>query len=1119
DEGAGDILMSTYSAPFFRDGRFRGVATVDIPLQSLHERVSAEELDGRHFSIFSAEGRFIFNPDPRLIGRPVEEVLREAGRTELIGLTRDITAGREGVAKFPGFEDETRQWLAYAPIESAGWALATRTSEAEALAFARSQTAQLIGALALTLVLIILGVWAVSRRLARPILELENAADRVAAGELGVRVHCTSQDEIGNLTRSFSAMAGQLEQRQAALKRQADELEQRVEERTAELREREHRFRALFERSAEAHLIFDDSGVIDCNEAAARLFGYDTREQLVGLSNEQLSPPAQSDGRASRDCAIEVAEQALRDGHARVDWQYRRADGQVFPVEIGVSPIALAEKTVFLGVVHDLTARKQIEEELRRARELAEEASRAKGDFLANMSHEIRTPMNAIIGMAHLALKTELSAKQRNYVEKIDSASRSLLGIINDILDFSKIEAGKLDIESIDFRLEDVLDNVATLIGLKARQKGLELLFSVEPTAVPRYLVGDPLRLGQVLINLASNAVKFTDSGEIVISVERVDEHEGRVTLRFAVRDTGIGLTTEQQSRLFQSFTQADGSTTRKYGGTGLGLAISKRLVEMMGGEIGVDSEPGAGSTFSFTAVLGSRSEPDARALEAIPEIEGKRVLVVDDNATSREILKDMLASLHFDVALTASGQEAIAEVEAAAEAGQDYAIVFMDWKMPGMDGAQAARVIKSGAAGARTPAVVMVTAYGREEVMRQADEARVDGFLIKPVSPSTLFDIVMEVLGRSGVPRESGGDAQAAASPAPADLHGVRVLLVEDNEINQEVALEILRGAGLAVTIAGNGREALEALDGRDFEGVLMDVQMPVMDGLEATRAIRAQPRFAKLPIVAMTANAMAGDRERCLEAGMDDYVSKPIDPDELFAAIARRFGRPPVEPVEAALETSAGAGQDVDPNGLPEQIPGFDVGSGLKRVAGNRRLYLKLLRELAAHHAEDAIEIRSALAAADVERARRLAHTLKGVAGNLSATELQSAAKAVDESIKAADTGPETLAARIDDLERCLAEALSALRERLPPEAAEVDSPSAETLPEARRAEIANRLREVSQLGDITAAEELAAELPADSALARRITALTEAFDTDGLAGLADDIDKTVGDMAPDG
>jgi CheY-like chemotaxis protein len=290
-------------------------------------------------------------------------------------------------------------------------------------------------------------------------------------------------------------------------------------------------------------------------------------------------------------------------------------------------------------------------------------------------------------------------------------------------------------------------------------------------------------------------------------------------------------------------------------------------------------------------------------------------------------------------------------------------------------------------------------------------------------------------------------------------------------------------------------------------------------MDGLEATRAIRAQPRFAKLPIVAMTANAMAGDRERCLEAGMDDYVSKPIDPDELFAAIARRFGRPPVEPVEAALETSAGAGQDVDPNGLPEQIPGFDVGSGLKRVAGNRRLYLKLLRELAAHHAEDAIEIRSALAAADVERARRLAHTLKGVAGNLSATELHSAAKAVDEAIKQSDADPGELEARIDELGQVLQQALEALLERLPPEVVEVSSASEETWPEGRSTEIASRLREASQLGDITAAEELAAELPADSALARRITALTEAFDTDGLADLADDIDAQVSDMASDG
>jgi CheY-like chemotaxis protein len=440
-----------------------------------------------------------------------------------------------------------------------------------------------------------------------------------------------------------------------------------------------------------------------------------------------------------------------------------------------------------------------------------------------------------------------------------------------------------------------------------------------------------------------------------------------------------------------------------------------------------------------------------------------------------------------------------------------------MDWKMPGMDGAQAARSIKSEAED--PPAVVMVTAYGREEVMRQADEARVDGFLIKPVNPSTLFDTVMEVLGRSVV-----SDRPASAVPGPGAtaeeaLRGMRVLLVEDNEINQEVALEILRAAGAQVTIAGNGREALKALDAESFEGVLMDVQMPVMDGLEATRAIRAQPRFAALPIVAMTANAMAGDRERCLEAGMDDYVSKPIDPEELFATMARRFEPSPPGRAESATEARGTEDGASVADGLPEQIPGFDIDSGLKRVAGNRRLYLKLLRELAGHHADDVQDIRRALASDEHDRARRLAHTLKGVAGNLSATELHSAAKAVDEAIKQSDADPGELEARIDELGQVLQQALEALLERLPPEVVEVSSASEETWPEGRSTEIASRLREASQLGDITAAEELAAELPADSALARRITALTEAFDTDGLADLADDIDAQVSDMASDG
>jgi CheY-like chemotaxis protein len=508
------------------------------------------------------------------------------------------------------------------------------------------------------------------------------------------------------------------------------------------------------------------------------------------------------------------------------------------------------------------------------------------------MSHEIRTPMNAIIGMAHLALKTDLTPKQYDYLKKVDISAKSLLGIINDILDFSKIEAGKLDMESVDFQLEDTLDNISTLVGIKTQEKGLELLFKTDPS-VPTALVGDPLRLGQILINLSNNAVKFTDTGEIVISTELVQKDDTQVTLKFSVQDTGIGMTSEQAAKLFQPFMQADSSTTRKYGGTGLGLTISKRLAEMMGGEIWVESEPGGGSTFIFTANFGLGKERAKKRFTLPQDLRGMKVLVVDDNATSRDILQGMLESFSFEVTLAASAQEGLTELEKASES-QSFKLVIMDWKMPGMDGIEASKHIKYHKSLSKIPVIVMVTAYGREDIMKQAEAVGLEGFLLKPASPSILFDAIMQAFGEA-VP-ELSRVAQRKEQEAEALKHiqGAQVLLVEDNEINQQVAKEILEGAilegaGLKVALTNNGQEAVNAVKENEYDAVLMDVQMPVMDGYTATRQIRKDKRFKELPIIAMTAHAMTGDEDKSLQSGMNGHVTKPIDPDQLFSTLQK--------------------------------------------------------------------------------------------------------------------------------------------------------------------------------------------------------------------------------------
>ena len=672
--------------------------------------------------------------------------------------------------------------------------------------------------------------------------------------------------------------------------------------------------------------------------------------------------------------------------------------------------------TLWRGFFTDISEQKRLQAELSQARDEARAAELTKADFLANMSHEIRTPMNAIIGMTHLALQTRPTGRQLGYLHKIDNAAKSLLGIINDILDFSKIEAGKLAIESVPFSLHEVLDGLTTLIAQRAQDKGLELLFRIDPS-LPDGLVGDPLRLGQVLTNFSTNAVKFTEQGEVVVSAEVLERGED-VLLRFAVRDTGIGMDADQRARLFQAFHQADSSTTRRYGGTGLGLSISKQLVELMGGAIGVDSSPGAGSTFWFTLRLGVQAQAEATTAVSATDLAGKRVLVVDDNASAREILVTLARSLQMEASAAASAVEALMALQKA-DGRFPYEVVLLDWKLPVSSGTELARSIRRDPRLRTQPKIIMVTAYGREEVLGELDGLALDGLLVKPVDRATLLDALQVAYGE-----RVAGNGRSAPEDRAASLRGLSVLLAEDNEVNQEVAVEILHQAGIAVTVASNGREALDRLQAGGFDLVLMDLQMPVLDGLGATVELRRDPRWTNLPVIAMTANVMAADIERCRQAGMQDHIAKPLDVQQLFAVLARWAPRPggAAVPVPAAAPASV----YLDEALLPQQLPGIDIPGGIERMGGDPARLRRLLLKFAGNQAQAVPELRAALAAGDTARAQHLAHTLRGVAGSAGAVVVAEAAGRLEAALAAGMPAPEPL---LDALAAPMAEVLIAI------------------------------------------------------------------------------------------
>jgi two-component system sensor histidine kinase/response regulator len=744
------------------------------------------------------------------------------------------------------------------------------------------------------------------------------------------------------------------------------------------LRESEQRLQSILDNArAVIYVKGVDGRYVLVNRLFESLF-HVRRGEVVGKSDLDLFPTEMAESFRSNDRRVLAAGAPLQfeEVAPHDDGPHTYISTKFLLYDVNGVPHALC------GISTDITERKRAEVELKTAKEAAEAASQAKSVFLANMSHEIRTPMNGIIGMTELVLDTPLSPDQREYLKLVKESADSLLNVINDILDFSKVEAGKLDLEQIPFALRDNLGDAMKSLAFRAHTKGLELACHVA-TDVPDYVSGDPSRLRQVLNNLVGNAIKFTDQGEVVVDVQVDEQADGQVVLHFCIADTGIGVPLEKQALIFEAFEQADSSTTRRFGGTGLGLAISRKLIQMMGGRVWLESEPGHGSRFHFTARLSRASPPTVRTLAEGASLIDLPVLVVDDNATNRRILDEMLRNWRMCPTSVDGGPAAVAEMQRAAAAGKPFSLVLLDANMPQMDGFQLAAEInrQSQLAGVT---IMMLTSGDRPDDVRRCRQLGIASYLMKPIKQSELLEAIMLSLGRHVAP-----EAVAAEVPPPAAPgRHLKVLLAEDSVVNQKLAVYLLEKWGHHVTVANNGHEAVARVQAEPFDLVLMDVQMPEMDGLEATATIRQRETKSgtHVPIVAMTAHAMVGDRERCLESGMDDYLSKPIRARELLAAIEKVIaGQPPSDGKHA--ESS------------------IDWAAALDRLQGDRELLEELVGVIRQEAPRLLAEVRDAVDRGDAAALRLSAHTLKGSLGNFAAARAVEAARRLELMAKQGD------------------------------------------------------------------------------------------------------------------
>jgi len=756
---------------------------------------------------------------------------------------------------------------------------------------------------------------------------------------------------------------------------------------------------------------------LGCNQAFLETFNTE-RAAIRGKTVSEFIMIPETD----RPYYKQANEKILREGgFFSAETELPFADGKNHNVIYSLASFANSDGIIagLVGILIDISAQKETEKAMAYAKTAAEEAARTKSDFLANMSHEIRTPMGVIMGMLYLALGTHLDDKQRNYVEKAYSASKGLLQIIDDILDFSKIEAGKLQFEEIDFELEDVLSNLSSMLMLKAHEKGLELLFDID-TDVPGALLGDPLRLGQVLLNLMGNAVKFTSEGEVILRIHKAHEDTDSVVLQFEVIDTGIGLSPDQQAQLFNAFTQADSSTSRQYGGTGLGLAISQHLVEMMHGSIQVESVLGEGSNFHLVARFGKIEQ--RAVIQEQSDLIGMRILVVDDNASAREVFRTMLTALKFQVSTAASGVECLEKLAQAKAAGWPFRLVLMDWMMPEMDGVETVKTLRENQTIAETPLVMMVTAYSCNDLKEQLGTTSVEGILVKPVTPSSMLDRIYDIFGQQKAQSTNRTTQAVQRTTSNEILRGAHILLAEDNEINQEMTVAILASAGISVDIAPNGEQAVAMALTRDYDAVLMDCQMPVMDGFEATRQIRARRQHNDLPILALTANAMSGDKLRCIEAGMSDHITKPIDVGQLFDVLSRWLRKSEARRFGDEVDQPAGSAS-------LREVRQLDVKRAVERLGGNTDLYNRIVSRFVDTQSNELEACEECIRTEDWAGAMRYFHTLRGLAGYIGADYLAERALALENMIKQNDISD--IEASIHDFRAQLITLIADLRE----------------------------------------------------------------------------------------